>query len=97
MSPPLADDPPGLITCRLLANAIRESTLMEPGVVDAVVAASATADAPVADGAATLRDAYATATAARGTPDEPDAVAAVSAAAATMSRVCADSGLDSAT
>jgi hypothetical protein len=69
---------------------------MEPGVVDRIVAASSTADAPVADAAQRLAAAYAKATTSKGTSQEPDAVAAVSAAAADMAGVCAESGLESA-
>ncbi len=90
------DDPPGLLTCRALAAAVRDASLMQPGVVQAVVTASRTADAPVADAAAALGEAYAKALASHDTQSEPDAIAAVSAAAADMSQVCADSGLDSA-
>ncbi|RZU52313.1 hypothetical protein EV385_4164 [Krasilnikovia cinnamomea] len=90
------DDPPGTITCARLTQAITDATLMQPGVVDSIVAASTTADAPVADAARRLGEAYAAAVAAHGTADEPDAVAAVSAAAAEMSQVCVDSGLETA-
>jgi hypothetical protein len=68
---------------------------MEPGVIDRVVAAASTADAPVAVAAQRLAAAYAKATASRNTTQEPDAVAAVSAAAADMAGVCAESGLES--
>jgi hypothetical protein len=88
-----ADDPPGTNTCRLLAAAIGKSSLMDAGVVDAIAAASGTADAPVADAAGRLATAYGKAVKARGTTGEPDAVAGVSAAAADMSKICADSGL----
>ncbi|WP_229829901.1 hypothetical protein [Actinoplanes ianthinogenes] len=88
------DDPPGLLTCRALARAIREASLMRPGVVQGIVDVSGTADAPVADAAARLAQAYRTALASRGAQGEPDAVAAVSAAAADMAQVCADSGFD---
>ncbi|GAA2859100.1 hypothetical protein Acy02nite_23110 [Actinoplanes cyaneus] len=91
-----ADDPPGTLTCRALAAAVRDASLMEPGVIQAVVAAGGTADAPVADAAAALDEAYRKAVLSHGTQSEPDAIAAVSAAAADMSQVCADSGLDSA-
>jgi hypothetical protein len=89
------DDPPGAITCHLLALAVTDATLMEPGVVAAIVAASTTADAPVADSATRLSTAYASAVAAKNTDNEPDAIAAVSAAGADMSGVCDDSGLES--
>jgi hypothetical protein len=75
-------------------TAVDDATLMQPGVVDVIARASATADAPVGDAAQRLASAYAAAAAARGTDTEPDAVAAVSAAGADMSQVCADSGLD---
>lgn len=87
------DDPPGTITCARLAAAITDASLMTPGVIDEIARTSATADAPVADAAQRLVTAYADAAAAVGTTMEPDAVAAVSAAAADMSGVCADSGL----
>ncbi|WP_436523134.1 hypothetical protein [Actinoplanes sp. HUAS TT8] len=90
------DDPPGLLTCRALATAVREASLMQPGVIQGIVAVSGTADAPVADAATALGQAYAKALASHETQSEPDAIAAVSAAAADMSQVCADSGLDSA-
>jgi hypothetical protein len=89
------DDPPGANTCHLLVGAITNATLMEPGVVDAIVAAGATADAPVADSAQRLLTAYTAAVASNGTPDEPDKIAAVSKAGADMSGVCDDSGLES--
>ena len=88
------DDPPGTITCDKLAEAVANSTLMEPGVVDDIVAASSTADAPVADSAHRLAAAYASALTATGSDGEPDAIAAVSAAGADMSGICADSGLE---
>jgi hypothetical protein len=66
---------------------------MTAGVVDGIVAASATADAPLADAAHRLGDAYVAAIAARNKADEPDKIAAVGAAASDMSGVCADSGL----
>jgi len=87
---------PGTRTCADLNTAIGRATLMEPGVVDRIVAASSTADAPVADAAQRLAAAYARASTSRGTSQEPDAVAAVSAAAADMAGVCAESGLESA-
>ncbi|MBG0563021.1 hypothetical protein [Actinoplanes aureus] len=93
--PSPVDDPPGLITCLEVAAALRDATLMDPGVVDRIAASSATADAPVADAATALADAYAQAVAARGSAAEPDAIAAVSIAAADMSRTCGDSGLES--
>ncbi|GIF06722.1 hypothetical protein [Actinoplanes siamensis] len=95
-SAPAADNPPGLLTCRQLAVAVRDASLMEPGVIQGILAASKTADAPVADAARALGEAYEQALTSHGTQSEPDAVAAVSAAAADMSQVCADSGLDSA-
>ncbi|GAB1645302.1 hypothetical protein [Krasilnikovia sp. MM14-A1259] len=90
----VADDPPGTVTCGKLTRAIADGTLMQPGVVDDIVAASATADAPVADAARRLGEAYEAAVAVHGTDREPDAVAAVSAAASEMSKVCEDSGLE---
>jgi hypothetical protein len=94
-SPSMApvDDPPGTNTCKLLVAAINGATLMEPGVVDAIVAASSTADAPVGDAAQRLGAAYAAAVTASTSPDEPDKVAAVSAGASDMANVCDESGL----
>jgi hypothetical protein len=89
----MADDPPGTVTCAQLAVAITAGSLMAPGVVDGIVAASRTADAPLADAADRLDAAYRTAVAAAGKDDEPDKIAAVGAAASDMSGVCADSGL----
>lgn len=89
-----ADEPPGTYTCHQLRVAINDATLMVPGVVDSIVKASGTADAPVADAARRMAAAYAAAVTAKGSDSEPDAVAAVSAAGATMSGVCDDSGLD---
>jgi hypothetical protein len=88
--------PPGTETCTELGAAITEASLMQPGVVDRIAAAAATADAPVADSARRLATAYAAALTARGTPQEPDATAAVSAAAADMSGICNESGLETA-
>ena len=88
------EDMPGPNACAALKAAVADGRLMTPGVVDAIVRASATADAPVTDAAQRLAVAYAAATAAVGTEDEPDTVAAVSAAGADMTSVCNDSGLD---
>jgi hypothetical protein len=87
---------PGTRTCADLSAAISRANLMEPGVVDRIVAAASTADAPVADAAQRLATAYAKATRSKNTAQEPDAVAAVSAAAADMAGVCDESGLESA-
>ncbi|MBL7260453.1 hypothetical protein [Paractinoplanes lichenicola] len=87
------EDPPGAEACAALAQAIEDSSLMTAGVVDGIVRASGTADAPVADAAERLRTAYGKAISSAGTEGEPDAVAAVGAAAADMSSVCSDSGL----
>jgi hypothetical protein len=87
------DDPPGTVACHRLVAAVKDATLMEPGVVDAIVAAATAAGTRVADSAHRLAAAYAAAVAA--TDDgEPDAIAGVSAAGADMSVVCADSGLE---
>jgi hypothetical protein len=91
---PSDDDPPGSLTCHLLVAASTDGTLMEPGVVDAITAAAATADAPLVDAARRLAGAYAGALAAKGAANEPDAVAAVSAAGVDMAGVCDDSGLE---
>jgi hypothetical protein len=93
-SPEAADDPPGSLACAALRRAVARATLMDAGVVDAIVRASRTADAPVADAAERLAAAYASAVAAHGQESEPDAIAAVSVAGADMTSVCADSGLD---
>lgn len=87
------DNPPGRITCAMLAEAIRRGSFMDAGVVGRIVAAAGTADAPVVDAADRLKTAYDAALAASGKPSEPDAIAAVAAAASDMSGVCADSGL----
>ncbi len=87
------DDPPGTLACAALARAIAESSLMNAGVVDGIVRAAATADAPVADAADRLATAHASAVTAAGAESEPDAVAAVGAAASDMASVCSDSGL----
>jgi len=92
--PSATEDVPGEVACRALVAAVRDATLMNPGIVDAIAAASVTADAPIADAGRRLADAFRAATASRGTDSEPDAVAAVSAAGADMSRVCQESGLD---
>ena len=92
--PSATEDAPGTVACGELAAAINDGTLMNPGVVDTVVAASGTADAPIADAAERLAKAYATAKASAGSEAEPDAVANVSAVAAEMSDVCGESGLD---
>jgi hypothetical protein len=89
----VVDDPPGSLACALLADAVADASLMDDGVAAGIVRASATADAPVADAAERLAEAYTEAVAAHSTEAEPDAVAAVSAAAADMSGVCSDSGL----
>ena len=68
-------------------------SFMTPGVVDEIVSASATADAPLADAAGRLAAAYRAAVAAKDKDDEPDKIAAVGAAASDMSGVCAQSGL----
>ena len=94
VEPSAAEDVPGATACGALAAAISDATLMNPGVVEAITAASTTADAPITDAASRLSDAYAKALASAGTEAEPDAVAAVSAAGAEMSTVCGESGLD---
>jgi hypothetical protein len=91
-----ADDPPGSVSCSRLAVAVAAGSLMTSGVVDGIVNASRTADAPLADAAGRLGTAYRAAVAAAGKSDEPDKIAAVSAAASDMSGVCAESGLQTA-
>jgi hypothetical protein len=90
---PGADDPPGSIACARLVAAMDAGSFMTPGVVDRIVAASATADAPLADAAHRLGVAYRAAVASKNKPDEPDRIGAVAAAASDMSGVCAASGL----
>lgn len=92
--PSATEDVPGERACTALREAVRDATIMTPGVVDTVVTAAGAADAPIADAAQRLGAAYAEAVAARGTDGEPDAVAGVSAAAAEMSRLCEESGLE---
>ena len=93
-TPSLADDPPGTATCTLLSAAIKDGTLMEPGVTETVVAAAGTADAPLADAAQRLSAAHTAAVAATGKANEPDAVAAVSESGTEMFKVCDDYGLE---
>ena len=88
------NDPSGTKTCHLLAQAVLNATLMDPGTVDVIVATGSTADAPLAEAAHRLASTYATALAAKGRDDEPDMIAAVSAAGAEMTTICQDSGLD---
>jgi len=88
------DEPPGAIACGKATRAVSDASLMNPGVVADITAASGTADAPVADAAQALSAAYTKAVAAHDTDAEPDAVAAVSAAAAELVKICGDSGLE---
>jgi hypothetical protein len=88
-----ADDAPGSIACARLAVAIKGGSFMIPGVTDEIVAAAASADAPLADAARRLGDAYRAAVASKNKADEPDKIAAVAVAASDMSGVCAESGL----
>ena len=90
------DEPPGTLACHKIGEAARAGSLMQPGVVTDVTRSTATADAPVADAAGRLQEAYERAVRAQGSENEPDLVAAVSAAAAEMVSVCADSGLETA-
>lgn len=90
------DEPPGTIACGKAVQAVRNATLMNPGVITDITAATGTADAPVADAAQRLSAAYSKAVAAHDTDAEPDAVAAVSAAAAELVKICGDSGLETA-
>lgn len=92
--PSATEDVPGALACRALIAAVRDGTLMGPGVVDEITRAGTTADAPVADAAQRLAAAYAGAVRARDTESEPDAVAGVSAAGAEMAGVCGESGLE---
>ncbi|MEU8607228.1 hypothetical protein AB0C29_04400, partial [Actinoplanes sp. NPDC048791] len=45
------DEPPGAIACGKAVRAVRDASLMNPGVAADITAASGTADAPVADAA----------------------------------------------
>ena len=90
------DEPPGTVACGKAVDAVRDATLMNPGVITDITTASETADAPVADAAQTLAQAYTKAVEAHGTEEEPDAVATVSAAAAELVKICGDSGLETA-
>jgi hypothetical protein len=92
--PSATEDVPGAVACRALTAAVRAATLMNAGVVDGIATTASTADAPIADSAQRLAQAYRAAAAARGTDGEPDLVAAVSVAGADMTRVCEESGLD---
>ncbi|HEX5198860.1 MAG TPA: hypothetical protein VFW27_02870 [Actinoplanes sp.] len=94
--PSPVDDPPGSLACARLAAAMDAGSFLTAGVVDEIVTASADADAPLADAAARLGDAYRAAVAAHDKADEPDKVAAVGAAASDMSDVCRASGLQTA-
>lgn len=89
-----ADDPPGAVACAKAARTLRDGTVMNPGVVTEIEDAAVTADAPVLEAAEALSESYTKAVAAHGTDAEPDAVAAVSEAAARLTQVCADSGLE---
>jgi anti-sigma factor RsiW len=92
----LVNEPPGAAACSLLRKAIDEATLMQPGVTEAIAAASTAAGQPVAAAGGRLAAAYSAAVAARDTAGEPDAVAAVSAAGAEMKTLCAEAGLETA-
>jgi hypothetical protein len=89
-----ADDLPGTVACGKAARALSDGTLMNPGVITDITHAAGTADAPVADAADHLSEAYTEAVGAHGTDAEPDAVAAVSRAAAELIKICRDSGLE---
>ena len=88
------DDPPGSLACGKAVTALRDGTLMNPGVVEDIAGTAGTADAPVADAAQRLTTAFAAALQAEGDEEEPDAIAAVSAAGAEMARICSDAGLE---
>jgi len=90
----VVDDPPGSLACGKAVTALRDGTLMTPGVVEDIADTAGTADAPVADAAQRLTAAFAAAVKAEGAEEEPDAIAAVSAAGAEMARICSDSGLE---
>lgn len=91
--PSATEDVPGELACGTLVAAVKDGSLMEPGVVETIVTSASTADAPIADAAQRLREAYTTAAASAGTDGEADAVAAVSAAGADMLKICDESGL----
>lgn len=86
-------DPAGAQACELVEQAVQEATLMDPGVVDGILAAEAAAEPAVSAAARALRAAHVAALAARGGATEPDAVAAVSSAGVDMAAVCRQSGL----
>jgi hypothetical protein len=88
------DEPPGTIACGKAIRAVRDATLMNPGVIADITNAAGTADAPVADAAQRLAEAYDKAVAAHNKDTEPDAIAAVSAAGAELIQICTDSGLE---
>jgi len=88
-----ADNPPGSIACARLAAAAAAGSFMTPGVIDEIVAATATADAPLADAAHRLGEAYRAAVASKNKADEPDKIAAIGEVASDMSAVCAEGGL----
>jgi hypothetical protein len=88
------DEPPGTIACGKAIRAVRDATLMNPGVIADITNAAATADAPVTDAAQRLSEAYDKAVAAHNKDTEPDAIAAVSGAGAELIQICTDSGLE---
>ena len=89
----MVDSPLGVLACARSTAAIDAGSFRTPGVVDEIVAASATADAPLADAARRLGNAYGAASASANKADEPDKIAAVGTVASDMSGVCAESGL----
>jgi hypothetical protein len=91
-----ADDPPGALACGEAVRAVRDATLMNPGVITDITNAAGTADAPIAAAALRLSAAYTVALAAHDKDTEPDAIAAVSGAAAELVELCSDSGLQTA-
>jgi len=88
----VVDSPLGVLACARSTAAIDAGSFRTPGVVDEIVAASATADAPPADAADRWGASSRAAVGATSEPDEPDKIAAVGAAASDMSDVCAASG-----
>ena len=91
--PSATEDVPGEMACGTLVASIKNGSLMEPGLVETIVTSASTADAPIADAAQRLGEAYTAAAGSAGTDGEADAVAAVSAAGADMLQICDESGL----
>ena len=94
--PQATEDQAGKLACGALSAALRDGTLMAPGITDSIVASAGSADAPIADAARRLRAAHTAARSSQGSAEEPDLVAGVSVAGAGMLEVCDESGLKTA-